>query len=182
MKLEQLDEVVQSHDGDAILMAQNLAQQVGLAVGISSGANLIGAMRIKEQLGADAVVVTILPDSNKKYLSTDLVKEEPVRRIILLLLYNLPGTIPSAAFKQTCSENYYKNITIYNMKTTKLIVATFADHREHMAQANAQLLKFAAWSYGAKNNKCYRSCPIYQGYDRKQDGTCIRKTFPKADL
>ncbi|MDF2193221.1 cysteine synthase family protein [Paraflavitalea sp. CAU 1676] len=79
VKLEQLDEVVQSHDGDAIVMAQKLAQQLGLAVGISSGANVIGAMRIKEQLGADAVVVTILPDSNKKYLSTDLVKEEPVK-------------------------------------------------------------------------------------------------------
>jgi cysteine synthase A len=40
---------------------------------------VIGAIKIKEKLGAGGVVVTILPDSNKKYLSTDLVKEEPVR-------------------------------------------------------------------------------------------------------
>ncbi|WP_207515142.1 PLP-dependent cysteine synthase family protein [Longitalea luteola] len=79
VKLDELDEVVQAHDGDAILMAQKLAKELGLAVGISSGANVIGAIKLKEKLGKAAVVVTILPDSNKKYLSTDLVKEEPVK-------------------------------------------------------------------------------------------------------
>lgn len=79
VKLNELDDVVQANDGDAILMAQKLAKQLGLAVGISSGANVIGAIKIKEKLGIDAAVVTIFPDSNKKYLSTDLVKEEPVK-------------------------------------------------------------------------------------------------------
>jgi cysteine synthase A len=79
VKLNDLDEIVQANDGDAIIMAQMLASQLGLAVGISSGANVIGAIKVKEQLGDDAVVVTILSDSNKKYLSTDLVKEEPVK-------------------------------------------------------------------------------------------------------
>lgn len=79
VKLEELDEVVCASDGDSILMAQKLAKQLGLAVGISSGANVIGAIKIKEQLGDDAVVVTLLCDDNKKYLSTDLVKEEPIK-------------------------------------------------------------------------------------------------------
>lgn len=79
VKLDELDEIIQAQDGDAIIMAQKLARQLGLAVGISSGANVIGAIRLKEQLGDEAVVVTFLSDSNKKYLSTDLVKEEPVR-------------------------------------------------------------------------------------------------------
>ena len=79
VQLNELDEVVRVNDGDAILAAQKLAKELGLAVGISSGANVIGAIKLKEQLGADAVVVTILPDSNKKYLSTDLVKAEPVK-------------------------------------------------------------------------------------------------------
>jgi cysteine synthase A len=61
-------------------MAQKLSKQLGLAVGISSGANVIGAIKLKEQLGVDAVVVTLLCDSNKKYLSTDLVKEEPIKQ------------------------------------------------------------------------------------------------------
>jgi cysteine synthase A len=80
VKLDTMDEVVQASDGDAIIMAQKLSKQLGLAVGISSGANVIGAIKLKEQLGVDAVVVTLLCDSNKKYLSTDLVKEEPIKQ------------------------------------------------------------------------------------------------------
>jgi cysteine synthase A len=77
--LEEMDSIVQAHDGDAILMAQQLSAQLGLAVGISSGANVIGAIKLARQGGPDATVVTLLADSNKKYLSTDLVREEPVR-------------------------------------------------------------------------------------------------------
>ncbi|MNL07408.1 Cysteine synthase [compost metagenome] len=79
VKLDEMDEVIQANDGDAIIMAQKLAKELGLAVGISSGANVIGAIKLKEQMGDDAVVVTILSDSNKKYLSTDLVKEEAIK-------------------------------------------------------------------------------------------------------
>jgi cysteine synthase A len=78
VKLNELNEVIQANDGDAILMAQKLSKQLGLAVGISSGANVIGAIKIAEKMGPGANVVTLLCDSNKKYLSTDLVKEEPV--------------------------------------------------------------------------------------------------------
>jgi cysteine synthase A len=76
--LEELDSVVQAHDGDAILMAQLLAHH-GLAVGISSGANLVGALRVQDALGPGAVVATVFADSNKKYLSTDLLRDEPAR-------------------------------------------------------------------------------------------------------
>ena len=34
---------------------------------------------VQEKLGHDAVVVTVFPDSNKKYLSTDLLRDEPVK-------------------------------------------------------------------------------------------------------
>ena len=73
-----LDEVVAVDDGDAICMAQRLAAELGIGVGISSGANFLGALMVQEQMGDDAVVVTVFPDSNKKYLSTDLLREEPV--------------------------------------------------------------------------------------------------------
>ncbi len=79
VKLNELDEILEASDGDSIIMAQKLACELGLAVGISSGANVIGAIKLKNQLPDDAVVVTILSDSNKKYLSTDLIKEEPVK-------------------------------------------------------------------------------------------------------
>ncbi len=77
VKLDQLDEVVSVNDGDAILIAQKLAAQLGLAVGISSGANFLGALKVQEELGPDAVVVTVFADDNKKYLSTDLLRQEP---------------------------------------------------------------------------------------------------------
>jgi cysteine synthase A len=79
VKLNQLDPVIKASDGDSILMAQKLAKTLGLAVGISSGANLIGAIQLQLQAKKPIDVVTIFCDSNKKYLSTDLMKEEPVK-------------------------------------------------------------------------------------------------------
>jgi len=72
MRLDELDHIIDVWDGDSILMAQALGHRLGLAVGISSGANVLGAMKLVEELGPQATVVTVLPDSNKKYLSTDL--------------------------------------------------------------------------------------------------------------
>lgn len=79
VQLSELDSVIAVSDGDAILMAQQLATQLGLAVGISSGANLLGAIKVQTAEKIRGAVVTVFPDSNKKYLSTDLVKQEPVR-------------------------------------------------------------------------------------------------------
>jgi cysteine synthase A len=79
VELDKLDKIISVSDGDSILMAQKLAKKLGLAVGISSGANLLGAIQAQEKLGENSVVVTVFSDSNKKYLSTDLLKEEPVR-------------------------------------------------------------------------------------------------------
>jgi cysteine synthase A len=76
LQLEKLDPVVSVHDGDAILMAQKLAAELGLGVGISSGANFIGALMVQDELGDDAVVATVFPDDNKKYLTTDLLRKE----------------------------------------------------------------------------------------------------------
>lgn len=75
--LEALDDIVAVDDGDAIRMAQDLARRLGLGVGISSGANFLGAVKLLAERGEDAVVVTLFPDSNKKYLSTDLLHAEP---------------------------------------------------------------------------------------------------------
>ncbi len=77
--LTDLDGVVAVDDGDAILMAQALAGRLGLAVGISSGANFLAALMVQDRLGPESVVVTVFPDDNKKYLSTDLLREETVR-------------------------------------------------------------------------------------------------------
>jgi cysteine synthase len=74
-----LDSVVKVNDGDGILMAQKLSKELGMGVGISSGANLAGAIKLQQEIGFNRPVVTIFPDDNKKYVSTDLFKEEPVK-------------------------------------------------------------------------------------------------------
>ena len=79
VKMDQLDRIVAVADGDSILMAQKLARQLGLAVGISSGANFLGALQIQNETNPDAAVVTVFADCNKKYLSTDLMRDEPMR-------------------------------------------------------------------------------------------------------
>ncbi|MFA8342503.1 MAG: PLP-dependent cysteine synthase family protein [Rhodothermaceae bacterium] len=79
VKLDKLNNIVAVDDGDAIIMAQKLAAELGLGVGISSGANFLGALKIQEKIGSEKCVVTIFPDDNKKYLSTDLLGNEPVK-------------------------------------------------------------------------------------------------------
>jgi cysteine synthase len=79
LELDQLDEILSVSDGDAILMAQKLARTLGLAVGISSGCNFLAAIQAQERLGSDTIVATIFCDDNRKYLSTDLLKVEPIK-------------------------------------------------------------------------------------------------------
>ncbi len=99
LHLDRLDPVLSVHDGDAILMAQKLAARLGLAVGISSGANFIGALLAQETLGADAVVATVFPDDNKKYLSTGLLREEEAQPEYLAPEVEL---LEYRAFKRVC--------------------------------------------------------------------------------
>ena len=79
LKLDELDDIIAVDDGDAIIMAQRLSFVLGLGAGISSGANFIGAVKVQNLLGADKTVVSVFSDDNKKYLSTDLLREEPVK-------------------------------------------------------------------------------------------------------
>jgi cysteine synthase A len=97
--LDFLDDVVAVDDGDAILMAQKLASVLGLGVGISSGANFLGALQIQNQLGSNAIVVTVFCDDNKKYLSTDLLADEPIKPGFLAPHVELEGF---RGFKRVC--------------------------------------------------------------------------------
>ncbi len=99
VRLDELEPAVCVSDGDAILMAQKLASQLGLAVGISSGANFLGSLKIQNQLGSTTAVATVFADSNKKYLSTDLLRPEPVREGYLSPDVEL---ISYDAFKRSC--------------------------------------------------------------------------------
>ncbi len=104
VNLDKLDRVISVHDGDAIIMAQKLAAQLGLAVGISSGANFIGALIAQNELGEESIVVTVFADSNKKYLSTDLLHNEQVKTAYLSPDVELIDFMPLKRVCHTCCD------------------------------------------------------------------------------
>ena len=80
------------NDDDSINMTKKLANELGVGVGSSSEANLIGSILLNEKI--DKPVVTIFADDNKKYFSTDLFKEvrpkdEWISSKIKLIDYNI---------------------------------------------------------------------------------------------
>src|SRR5438477_1557019 len=66
---ERIDHVEPIADDDALAMTLRLAQEEGIYGGISTGANVVGAHRLAERLGPDAVIVTLAVDSGFKYMS-----------------------------------------------------------------------------------------------------------------
>lgn len=59
-------------DSEAVETARKMAAEEGIFTGFSGGANVAGALKLKEAVGTGGTVVTVLPDSGLKYLSTDL--------------------------------------------------------------------------------------------------------------
>jgi cysteine synthase A len=66
---ERVDHVEPIEDEAALAMTLRLSQEEGIFAGISTGANVLGAHRLAERLGPDAVIVTLAVDSGFKYLS-----------------------------------------------------------------------------------------------------------------
>ena len=69
-----MDEIVPIKTEDAKEMARRLAREEALFAGTSSGANVLAALQVAEQLGPGAKVVTLMADSGLKYLNTDVYK------------------------------------------------------------------------------------------------------------
>jgi cysteine synthase A len=69
---DQVDDIQTVTSDEAMHMARRLAKDEGLFAGASSGANVVAALRVAEELGPEANVVTILCDSGLRYLSTEL--------------------------------------------------------------------------------------------------------------
>ena len=69
---ERLDRVILVDDRPAYAMANRLALEEGLFVGMSSGAAVWAALEVASELSPDNTVVVLLPDRGDRYLSTSL--------------------------------------------------------------------------------------------------------------
>ena len=72
MDMDLVDEVITVSSDEAVNMTRMLAEEEGLMVGISSGANVLAALEVARKLGGGKTIVTILPDRGERYLSMNL--------------------------------------------------------------------------------------------------------------
>ena len=71
LDLDLLDEIITVDAEEAKAMCQFMAQEEGLLVGISSGANLAAAAKIAaREENADRLIVTVCCDTGERYMST----------------------------------------------------------------------------------------------------------------
>ena len=66
---DRVDHVEPIEDDESIEMTRRLAAEEGIVAGISTGANVVGAHRLAERVGPEAVIVTLAVDSGFKYMS-----------------------------------------------------------------------------------------------------------------
>ena len=64
------DRIERVSTAEAAAMAMRLAREEGLFAGTSTGANVIAALRIADELDPEATVVTVMCDTGMKYLRT----------------------------------------------------------------------------------------------------------------
>ena len=79
MNMSDIDQVVRIRSDDAVEMAKELSTNLGLMVGVSSGANVLASIRVLQEIGRDKRVVTVLPDRAERYFSTDLFLADETR-------------------------------------------------------------------------------------------------------
>ena len=66
---DRVDRIEAIPDDEALEMTRRLAAEEGILAGISTGANVVGAHRLAQQLSGDAVIVTLAVDTGFKYMS-----------------------------------------------------------------------------------------------------------------
>ena len=76
LNMDIIDEVVTVENEDAFDISRKLCKEEGILAGISSGANVWAAIEIAKKAGIGKTVLTMLPDTGERYLSTPLFEHE----------------------------------------------------------------------------------------------------------
>lgn len=69
VNMDLVDDIIAVSSEDAMSMTRNLMREEGLMVGISSGANVVAALRLAGEMGDGKTIVTVLPDRVERYVS-----------------------------------------------------------------------------------------------------------------
>src|SRR4030066_181900 len=69
MHFDVMDDIIQVSDRDSFLMARRLVREEGILAGGSSGSAVCAALKVCEDLPEDKVVVVLLPDTGRNYMS-----------------------------------------------------------------------------------------------------------------
>ncbi|MBR4697178.1 MAG: cysteine synthase A, partial [Candidatus Methanomethylophilaceae archaeon] len=68
---EYIDDIIDIHDDDAVAMSLRLAREEAIFGGVSSGANVLAAVKFAEN-NPGCKVVAIIPDRGDRYFSTGM--------------------------------------------------------------------------------------------------------------
>lgn len=72
LKTELITDLILITDREAEEMSKRLAREEGILCGVSSGTNVAAALKLAEKIGGHPSIVTVLPDTGERYLSTGL--------------------------------------------------------------------------------------------------------------
>ena len=73
LRVDLIDEIIACTNGDAFATSKELARREGILAGISAGANVWAALQVARRPENEGkVIVTVLPDTGERYLSTPL--------------------------------------------------------------------------------------------------------------
>lgn len=76
LDLDIIDEIITVKNEDAFQISKDLCSQEGILAGISSGASTWASIEVAKKAGKGKTVLTILPDTGERYLSTPLFEHE----------------------------------------------------------------------------------------------------------
>ncbi|MFI5955287.1 cystathionine beta-synthase [Cryptosporangium sp. NPDC051539] len=126
------DEVVAISDAESFLVTRRLAREEGLLVGGSCGMAVAGALKVAREAGPDAVVVVLLPDGGRGYLSKIFNDEWMAGYGFLNLAENVPGGITVGEVLRAKSEGIPQLVHTHPNETVKTAIDIMREY--HVSQ------------------------------------------------